>query len=92
MSMFHPANPGKSDAHQRVHAACELAITIVEFLAALFFIIGSIMFFYESLVYTGTWLFLIGSIFFATRPSIKVVRELKYLALGKIDVLAKGGE
>ncbi|MCL4140183.1 UNVERIFIED_CONTAM: hypothetical protein GTU68_026473 [Idotea baltica] len=55
----------------------ELYRTLVEFLAALFFIIGSVFFFYESLTYAGTWLFLIGSILFAARPTVRLLLELR---------------
>lgn len=54
----------------------ELARTLVEFLAAIAFIAGSILFFYSALVIAGTWLFLIGSILFAVRPSIRLLLEL----------------
>jgi len=54
----------------------ELYRTVVEFLAAVFFVIGSIFFFYESLLFAGTWLFLIGSILFAVRPTIRLLLEL----------------
>lgn len=65
-----------SPDHAEIVRRYELYRTIVEFLAALMFIIGSIFFFYESLLYAGTWLFLIGSILFAVRPSIRLLLEL----------------
>ena len=60
------------------HAAAvrhyELARTLVEFLAAIAFIVGSVLF-------AGTWLFLIGSILFAVRPSIRLMLELHLMRL-----------
>ena len=40
------------------------------------FIIGSVLFFKTATVTAGTWLFLIGSVFFAVRPVVHVVRDM----------------
>ncbi|MFC4352776.1 YrhK family protein [Fodinicurvata halophila] len=40
------------------------------------FVVGSVFFFYQSLLYDGTWLFLIGSILFAAKPFIRLFHEL----------------
>lgn len=45
-------------------------------LIGLWFLIGSFMFFSESLTYTGTWLFVIGSIEMLIRPVIRLTRHL----------------
>jgi len=63
--------------HAEIVRKYELYRTIVEFLAAAAFVVGSIFFFYDSLIYAGTWLFLIGSILFAVRPSIRLLLELR---------------
>ncbi|WP_298815120.1 YrhK family protein [uncultured Roseibium sp.] len=63
--------------HAEIVRKYELYRTIVEFLAAVLFVIGSIFFFYERLVFAGTWLFLIGSVFFAVRPTIRLLLELR---------------
>jgi len=55
----------------------ELYRTIVEFFAAQCFLLGSNFFFYDSLMYAGTWLFVIGSVLFAIRPTIRLVLELR---------------
>lgn len=44
-------------------------------LIGVWFLIGTIFFFYDSLVYYGTWLFLIGSIEMLIRPTIRLVRR-----------------
>ncbi|MBO6508725.1 MAG: YrhK family protein [Roseibium sp.] len=75
--LFDHALRSASPNHAEIVRKYELYRTIVEFLAAVLFIIGSVFFFYESLVYAGTWLFLIGSIFFAIRPSIRLLLELR---------------
>ncbi|MCV0426468.1 MAG: YrhK family protein [Roseibium sp.] len=66
-----------SPAHDELVRKYELYRTLVEFLAAAMFIVGSVFFFYQSLVYAGTWLFLVGSILFAVRPSIRLTLELR---------------
>ena len=85
MKLFHPDNHARSDAHKRIFAHCELAYTAVDFSAALMFVVGSILFFKEETAYVATWLFLIGSVFFGLRPTIKLYRELAFLKLAKHD-------
>ncbi|WP_254170442.1 YrhK family protein [Roseibium polysiphoniae] len=77
--MMKPFNQGlrsASSSHAEIVRRYELARTLVEFLAAVTFVIGSIFFFYDSLLFAGTWLFLIGSILFAVRPTIRLLLEL----------------
>ncbi|MER7014009.1 YrhK family protein [Saccharopolyspora sp. NPDC000359] len=45
-----------------------------DFLIALWFIIGSLLFFQESTATAGTWLFLLGSCELAVRPAIRLTR------------------
>lgn len=66
-----------SPEHAETVRKYELVRTIVEFLAAVTFVLGSIFFFYDTLVYAGTWLFLIGSILFAVRPTVRLLLELR---------------
>lgn len=73
---------------RRVYAAFEVADTIIEVLAAVMFIIGSICFFYDALQTVGTWFFLVGSIFFAVKPILRLVREMRLAAMGDVDDLA----
>ncbi|PID98034.1 MAG: N-acetyl-gamma-glutamyl-phosphate reductase [Actinobacteria bacterium] len=87
MKLFNPENHTRSDAHRKAYAYFELAYTTVDFLAAALFVIGSILFFNEKTVYTGTWLFLVGSILFGLRPTIKLLREITYLRLGKYSAI-----
>ena len=88
MKLFNPENHTRSAAHKRVYAYCEFAYTIVDFSAASLFVIGSILFFSASTTYLGTWLFLIGSVLFGLRPSIKLCREFAYLRLNDYDDVA----
>lgn len=77
--------------HEALTRRYEIARTAIEFLAALAFIIGSLLFFYPDMVYTGTWLFLIGSIFFAIRPTIRLLLELHLSRLPMLDELEPAG-
>jgi len=45
-------------------------------LIAVWFIIGSILFFHESTTTAGTWLFLVGSIELLIRPAIRLSRNI----------------
>ena len=67
----------------------EIAYTLVDFLAATFFIIGSVFFFDEKLMTAGTWLFLIGSILFATKPTLRLLREIQLYKMGEDEDLAE---
>lgn len=87
--LFEKVYRDKSAAHQRIYAIFEILYTAVDFAAAVFFIIGSIMFFSEAWMTTGTWLFLIGSVFFAMKPALRLSRELKLAKLGDTDDLAR---
>ncbi|GMA61317.1 YrhK family protein [Alicyclobacillus fastidiosus] len=49
---------------------------INDILLALWFIVGSIMFFYGRLVYWGTWLFLAGSVQMLIGPVIRVAQKI----------------
>jgi hypothetical protein len=43
-------------------------------LIALWFLVGSILFFWESTMTVATWCFLLGSIEFLARPAIRLAR------------------
>ncbi len=73
---------------RRRYALYELGYTLVDFAAPALFVIGSICYFYDSLATTGTWLFLIGSILFGLKPTIRLVRELHLAAIGDFDGIA----
>ncbi len=89
MKMFDPRAKHASPEHARLYAVYELLFTIVDFSAAVFFIVGSVLFFNEDTTYLGTWLFLVGSIFFGLKPCIRLVREWRLLKQGRVDKLAE---
>ncbi|AFO87926.1 YrhK-like protein [Phaeobacter inhibens] len=89
MPLFHPDNRNRSDQHKKIYAYCEIAYTIVDVSAAVLFVVGSVLFFQEATTYVGTWLFLIGSILFGLRPTIKLYREYTYLRMGDYEDITR---
>ncbi|PFG64652.1 YrhK-like protein [Thioclava sp. ES.031] len=87
--IFDTPSHEQTPEQRRFVALTEIAYTVVDFGAAFCFVIGSIFFFYESLMIPGTWLFLIGSLLFAAKPSIRLWRELKLLEMGDYKDLAQ---
>ena len=88
-SMFDPDAHRRSARHARIYAACEIAYTAVDFLAALLFVIGSVLFFWASTETLAIWLFIFGSLCFALKPTIRLSREIAYWRAGKFDDLAR---
>ena len=88
MPLFHHENRQKTEATRRVWARYEIAYTFVDFSAAFCFVVGSIMFFSEAWLIPGTWMFLIGSILFALKPTLRLVREIQLYRMGDTDDLA----
>ena len=88
MPLFHHENRQASEAAKALYARYEIVYTAVDFVAAFAFIVGSLLFFDEATQTAATWLFVIGSVFFALKPTIRLVREVKLYRMGKIDRLA----
>lgn len=74
-TMFDPRRAVASDRHAKIYGRYEKVYTLVEFAAAASFIIGSVLFFYPSQLILATWFFLVGSIMFAIRPTVRVLRQ-----------------
>lgn len=89
MPLFHHENRQRTAETRRIYALFELVYTVIDFSAAVCFVIGSVMFFSEAWQTPATWLFLIGSILFACKPTLRLVRELRLVAAGKDDALAE---
>ncbi|EEB83009.1 YrhK family protein [Roseobacter sp. GAI101] len=89
MKLFDHKNREASEASRTLYARFELAHTFVDFMAAVCFIVGSILFFFESEQIPATWLFLIGSFLFAAKPTLRLVREIKLYRMGDVKDLAK---
>lgn len=54
----------------------EVVSILNDILVGLWFLVGSILFFSDTLSYAGTWLFVLGSVELLIRPSIRLVRRV----------------
>lgn len=54
----------------------EVASIVNDILIALWFLIGSILFFSEDTTYAGTWFFVVGSVELLIRPGIRLARRV----------------
>ncbi|AKO98317.1 MAG: YrhK family protein [Marinovum algicola] len=89
MPLFYHRNREETSESRRIYALFELAYTAVDFSAATCFIIGSVMFFFDAWQTPATWMFLIGSVLFAAKPTLRLVRELRLAAEGDEEDLAE---
>ncbi|WP_339768330.1 YrhK family protein [uncultured Pseudosulfitobacter sp.] len=80
--LFRPDQHTYSEDDLRRYAAFEIVYTLIDFAAAGLFLIGSIMFLSEAWQTPGTWLFIAGSVLFATKPTLRLIRELRLAAAG----------
>ncbi|WP_237763497.1 YrhK family protein [Falsirhodobacter sp. alg1] len=74
---------------RKLYARFEIAHTLIDFGAAAAFLVGSILFFFESWQTTATWLFTIGSVLFAMKPTLRLWREVRLYYMGRTARLAK---
>jgi len=54
----------------------EVVSILNDLLVAIWFIVGSVLFFYDSTAYAGTWCFLLGSVQLAIRPALRLSRQV----------------
>jgi hypothetical protein len=59
-----------------LHNRYEIVSILNDVMIAVWFIIGSILFFSESTTTAGTWLFLAGSVELLIRPIIRLTRNI----------------
>jgi hypothetical protein len=88
MPLFRHKNRQRSARTRRIYAAFELAYTLCDFTAAVCFLVGSVLFFWNSLETAAIWFFVAGSALFCTRPTIRFARELKLASMGDAEDLA----
>lgn len=89
MGLFHYENRERNARTQRLYALVEILHTVVDLIAAITFLLGSILFFSPSYETVATWFFVIGSVFFCLKPTLRLVREVKLASIGDTDDLAK---
>ncbi len=54
----------------------EVLSIVNDVLIAIWFLVGSILFFSEATTYAGTWLFVLGSVELLIRPVIRLSRQI----------------
>jgi hypothetical protein len=54
----------------------EVVSIVNDILIALWFLIGSILFFSDDTTYAGTWFFVVGSVELLIRPAIRLARRV----------------
>lgn len=89
MALFTHENRQRTARSRRIYAAYEIAHTCVDFTAAICFLIGSILFFWKAYETAAIWLFVIGSVFFCMKPTLRLAREIHLWRMGKVDELAR---
>jgi hypothetical protein len=89
MAYFNPDNRTRTPRNRRLYAAYEIGYTAIDFAAASLFLVGSMLFFSDQTQNLGTTMFVIGSVCFALKPTLRLVREIHYAAIGDLDDLAR---
>lgn len=65
-----------------IHRRYEVLSIVNDFLIGVWFVIGSVCFFYEGTIQTvGVWLFVIGSVQLLIRPAIRLHRYVYFKRL-----------
>ncbi|CAB4941342.1 MULTISPECIES: YrhK family protein [Patulibacter] len=75
MKLLHPSLEDLTPRHIELFWRYQVVRTGVDFSAAMCFLVGSAFFFFASLSTPADWLFLVGSILFAVKPTIDLVRS-----------------
>ncbi|MDO9408297.1 YrhK family protein [Patulibacter sp.] len=75
MKLLHPSLADLTPRHVELFWRYQVVRTGVDFSAAMCFLVGSAFFFFASLSRPADWLFLVGSILFAVKPTIDLVRS-----------------
>lgn len=76
MRGFDPRRTTASPRHAEIAGRYQNVYILVEFAAAVAFIVGSVFFFYRNLTLAADWMFLAGSILFAVRPTVSVAQQI----------------
>ncbi|KZY34499.1 hypothetical protein A3731_19010 [Roseovarius sp. HI0049] len=92
MPLFRHENRQRSERSRRLYAVYEMVHTIVDFSAAVSFLVGSVLFFWKETETAAIWCFVAGSVLFCVKPTLRLAREIHLLKLGHVDELARRGE
>ncbi|RAH39545.1 YrhK family protein [Halomonas sp. SL1] len=91
MALFDRDRREENPRTRRLYALWELIYTFVDFGAAAAFLVGSVLFLYESQQTLATWCFIVGSALFAFKPTIRTVRDVKLASMGDVEDLEREG-
>ena len=64
------------DRVQHLHDLYAFGHLVVDFLAGLTFTVGSVLFFWRSTETPAIWLFVVGSVLFTAKPTVRLVHML----------------
>jgi uncharacterized membrane protein YgdD (TMEM256/DUF423 family) len=89
MKLFNTRNRERNEDTRRTYAQYEIAHTIADFIAATSFLIGSILFLWNDFETQAIWFFIIGSVFFCIKPTLRLAREVQLWRMGNLDSLSR---
>lgn len=89
MGLFDHRNRERNTDTRRVYAIYEIAHTLADFIAAISFLLGSVLFLWPEKETEAIWLFILGSVFFCVKPSLRMCRELQLWRMGYLERLAE---
>lgn len=92
MALFRHSNRQHSEKSKTIYARYQLAYTAVDFAASLTFVAGSVMYLTGLPDQQVVWTYLIGSVLFAAKPTLRILREIRLYRLGHVDHLAAKAE
>ncbi|ETW11664.1 hypothetical protein ATO8_15493 [Roseivivax marinus] len=92
MQLFRHETRQSTEHTRKLYARYALAHTMVDFLAAVLFLVGSVLFFWNELETAAIWCFVVGSVFFCVKPTLKLAREIHMWRAGQTDALAEEEE
>ncbi|MHC1558300.1 YrhK family protein [Actinomycetospora sp. C-140] len=72
----HPLLLAISPRERTIRERYELASIVNDILIAVWFLVGSVLFFSPETTFAGTWLFVLGSVELLVRPMIRLARWL----------------
>jgi len=88
MKLLDPLLADLSPRHVEIFWRYQVVRTAVDFGAASCFVLGSVFFFYKSMTLAADWLFLVGSILFAVKPTIDMTRSVHLRRLPALSASA----
>lgn len=89
MKLFDNRNRDRNEDTRRIYAQYEIAHTIADFIAATSFLLGSILFLWNDYETEAIWFFIIGSVFFCIKPTLRLAREIQLWRMGYLDDLSR---